>query len=84
MENNKDQDGIDFIKDESFVQNIGLTEDLESKISNHKVGVQHDEEGNIIKIAENAVPPKAWENQKKAYSDAFENNKNQQLEDDLD
>lgn len=50
---------------------------------NPEVGVQHDEEGNIIKIAENAVPPKAWENQKKAYSDAFENNKNQQLEDDF-
>ena len=33
--------------------------------------------------AENAVPPKAWENQKKAYDDAFENNKNQGLEDDM-
>lgn len=33
--------------------------------------------------AENAVPPKAWENQKKAYDDAFENNKNQELEDDI-
>ena len=30
--------------------------------------------------AENAVPPKAWENQKKAYDDAFENNKNQELD----
>ena len=25
--------------------------------------------------AENAVPPKAWENQKKAYDDAWKNNK---------
>lgn len=33
--------------------------------------------------AENAVPPKAWENQKKAYDDAFENNKNQELDDDF-
>ena len=33
--------------------------------------------------AENAVPPKAWENQKKAFDDAFENNKNQELEDDM-
>ncbi len=33
--------------------------------------------------AENAVPPKAWENQKKAYDAAFENNKNQELEDDF-
>ena len=30
--------------------------------------------------AENAVPPKAWKNQKKAYNDAYENNKNQQLD----
>lgn len=34
---------------------------------------------NIVKDAENAVPPTAWENQKKAYNDAWENNKNQQL-----
>jgi hypothetical protein len=33
--------------------------------------------------AENAVPPKAWENQKKAYNDAFERNKNQALDNDL-
>lgn len=33
--------------------------------------------------AENAVPPKAWENQKKAYEEAFENRKNQELEDDI-
>ena len=33
--------------------------------------------------AENAVPPKAWENQKKAYDDAWENNKNQMIADDL-
>ena len=32
--------------------------------------------------AENAVPPKAWENQKKAYDDAWENNKNQGLDGD--
>lgn len=34
---------------------------------------------NFVKDAENAVPPKAWENQRKAYNDAWENNKNQQL-----
>ena len=33
--------------------------------------------------AENALPPKAWENQKKAYNDAWENNKNQAMEGDL-
>lgn len=33
--------------------------------------------------AENAVPPKAWENQKKAYDDAWKNNKNLNLDDDF-
>ena len=81
MENKKEQDANDLKKDDSFVKNIGLMENLESKFANHQVGVQHDEEGKIIKVAENAIPPEAWKNQKKAYSDAFENNKNQQLED---
>ena len=49
---------------------------------------ESDSEGKVILNdrplnAENAVPPKAWENQKKAYDDAFENNKNQELEDDM-
>ncbi len=34
---------------------------------------------NYVKDAENAIPPLAWKNQKKAYDDAWENNKNQQL-----
>lgn len=33
--------------------------------------------------AENAVPPDSWKNQQKAYKDAWENNKNQALEDDM-
>ena len=49
---------------------------------------ESDSEGKVILNdrplnAENAVPPKAWENQKKAYDDAFANNKNQELEDDM-
>lgn len=36
-----------------------------------------------LKESENAVPPEAWKNQKKAYDDAWKNNKNQQLEDDM-
>ena len=49
---------------------------------------ESDSEGKVILNdrpldAENAVPPKAWENQKKAYDDAFEINKNQELEDDM-
>lgn len=34
---------------------------------------------NFIKDAEKAIPPQAWDNQKKAYDDAWENNKDQQL-----
>ena len=37
----------------------------------------------IPENAENAVPPKAWQNQEKAYDDAWENNKNQQLDNDF-
>ena len=37
----------------------------------------------VVKDAENAVPTTAWENQKKAYNDAWENNKNQQLGEEL-
>lgn len=35
----------------------------------------------IPENAENAVPPKAWKNQQKAYDDAWKNNKNQQFDD---
>ncbi|MBU8881987.1 hypothetical protein KSK37_02705 [Kaistella sp. DKR-2] len=38
-------------------------------------------EENFVKDAENAVPPLAWKDQKKAYDDAWENNRNQQLDD---
>lgn len=34
---------------------------------------------NFVKDAENAIPPRAWEDQQKAYNDAWVNNKNQQL-----
>lgn len=33
--------------------------------------------------AENAVPPKAWKNQEKAYEDEWEKNKNQMLDDEF-
>ena len=84
MENTINHNPEDFKNNTSSEQIIQLSEDLESKIEKNEIGVQHDEDGNIIKIAENAVPPKAWKNQKKAYSDAFENNKNQQLEEDFE
>ena len=84
MENTNNHNPEDFKSNTSSEQIIQLSQDLESKIEKNEIGVQHDEDGNIIKIAENAVPPKAWENQKKAYSDAFENNKNLQLEEDFE
>lgn len=68
-------------------KSISKSETNSDNISNLKIdgdfGVLHDENGNIIKIAENAVPPKAWKDQKKAYNDAWENNKNQSLEDEI-
>ena len=45
-------------------------------------GISHNGEGEP-KISENAVPPDAWENQKKAYNEAWENNKNKGLDVDL-
>ena len=59
------------------------TEIKTSTLPTPEQGVQHDDEGNIIKTAANAIPPQAWKNQKKAYDDAFEKNKNQQLDDDF-
>ena len=64
-------------------ETIAPLKNADEKVTPEKFGVQHDAEGNIIKIAENAVPPEAWKNQKKAYDDAWENNKNQALEDDV-
>ena len=59
------------------------TEIKTSRLPTPEQRVQHDDEGNIIKTAANAIPPQAWKNQKKAYDDAFEKNKNQQLDDDF-
>lgn len=80
MENTSDQNVPK--TDSSEVQKKNA-EIKKSTLPTPEQGLQHDDDGNIIKVAENAVPPKAWKNQKKAYDDAFENNKNQQLEDDF-
>lgn len=49
---------------------------------------ESDEDGKVIINdrpidAENAVPPEAWKNQRKAYNDSWENNKNQSLDNDI-
>ncbi len=80
MENTNDKNRKDAYLSEVEKKNAQIKK---SDLPTPEQGVQHDDEGNIIKVAENAVPPKAWENQKKAYSDAYENNRNQQLEDDI-
>lgn len=51
----------------------------EEKTADEKLNENH----RMKKNAENAVPPKAWINQEKAYNDAWENNKNQMTDDDV-
>jgi hypothetical protein len=80
MENTHDNNLTDNNASEVEQKN---TEIKTSTLPTPEQGVQHDDEGNIIKTAANAFPPKAWKNQKKAYDDAFEKNKNQQLDDDF-
>ena len=66
------------------------SEESESRIvekAGDRVLRQDGDDDNILNDrpvdAENAVPPDAWENQQKAYKDAWNNNKNQALEDDM-
>ena len=80
MENTHDNNLTDNNASEVEQKN---TETKTSTLPTPEQGVQHDDEGNIIKTAANAIPPQAWKNQKKAYDDAFEKNKNQQLDDDF-
>ena len=80
MENTHDNNLTDNNASEVEQKN---TEIKTSTLPTPEQGVQHDDEGNIIKTAANAIPPKAWKNQKKAYDDAFEKNKNQKLDDDF-
>lgn len=80
MENTHDNNLTDNNASEVEQKN---TEIKTSTLPTPEQGVQHDDEGNIIKTAANAIPPQAWKIQKKAYDDAFEKNKNQQLDDDF-
>lgn len=76
------------IKDSEGFKNIKNTVDQNSAIENNGQealtrlkDIRNPEitKENLVKDAENAIPPMAWENQQKAYDDAWENNKNQQL-----
>ncbi len=67
----------------SSTKNVIKDDKSNLKADKDKSEVEEVVSTQVVKEAENAVPPKAWENQKKAYDDAFENNKNQQLEDDF-
>lgn len=58
------------------------TENLESAKENQSKSA-HENKERLPENAENAVPPKAWENQRKAYDEAWKNNKNQNQDDDF-
>ncbi|MBF8456415.1 hypothetical protein IV494_04395 [Kaistella sp. G5-32] len=83
MNENKGSNSEEINNNEILNPNEPLSNYSEQNLPDQKFGVQHDAEGNIIKVAENAVPPEAWKNQKKAYDDAWEDNKNRDLEDDI-
>lgn len=72
LSNNKDDKNAN----EDLPESIVKSENNQSKSA-------EENKDRLPENAENAVPPKAWENQKKAYNDAWENNKNQQLDDDF-
>lgn len=55
---------------------------LESSESNQSKSAPENKD-RLPENAENAVPPEAWKNQKKAYDDAWKNNKNQNIDDDF-
>lgn len=59
-----------------------IPEILESSEENQSKSAPENKD-RLPENAENAVPPKAWENQKKAYDDAWKNNKNLNLDDDF-
>ncbi|KIA87994.1 hypothetical protein [Kaistella jeonii] len=83
MDDHKEIKGDELSNETRSQHNDPALNDNKSSESAEKFGVQHDEEGHIVKVAENAVPPEAWKNQKKAYNEAWENNKNRDLEDDI-
>lgn len=83
MDNNKFQQSQDFKNVERNVNNNPdhNIENNSTESTTRLKDVRNPEitQENFEKDAENAIPPQAWDNQKKAYDDAFENNKDQQL-----
>lgn len=82
MDNNKFQQSQDFKNVERNVNNNpdhNIENSTDSTTRLKDVRNPEITQENFVKDAENAIPPKAWDNQKKAYDDAWENNKDQQL-----
>ena len=82
MDNNKFKQSQDFKNVERNVNNNpdhNIENSTDSTTRLKDVRNPEITQENFVKDAENAIPPKAWDNQKKAYDDAWENNKDQQL-----
>ena len=61
---------------ENSFNNDEMTSEKIEKTSTYQESKEHPNK----KEAENAVPPESWENQEKAYDDAWEKNKNQMID----
>ena len=85
MDNNISKSSEDFknVKSDSN-QNPEIENNAQNSVTRLK-DIRNPEitKESFVKDAENAIPPTAWENQEKAYDDAWENNKNQQLGEEL-
>ncbi|MGZ5211406.1 MAG: hypothetical protein ACXWCA_04880 [Kaistella sp.] len=82
MDNNKFKQSQDFKNVERNVNNNpdhNIENSTDSTTRLKDVRNPEITQENFVKDAENAIPPQAWDNQKKAYDDAWENNKDQQL-----
>lgn len=78
MEGNKTKNVGVKVEENGKVLPIRNQTELKHVVEN-KIKAEHGEE--IEKNAESAKAPEAWNNQQKAYNDAWENNKNQLNED---
>ncbi len=84
MDNNNFKKSQDFANVDKNLNDNEANNEQQQAVENSEIrikDVRNPEltQENFVKDAENAVPPEAWENQKKAYDDAWQNNKNQQL-----
>lgn len=84
MDNNNFKKSQDFNNPERNLNNNPDYNEENNATENPQARIKDDRnpeitQENFVKDAENAIPPRAWEDQQKAYNDAWENNKNQQL-----